>query len=909
MHSIIQQQIWLPDMENTPHLIQTKFQRPRLDDDIVIRSRLIEKINCGGNRPLTLISAPAGFGKTTVLSAWLQDQDVQSTWISLDENDDDPRIFLRYFVIAIQRVFPDLCDEILALLEAPQLPSPDYLATKLVNELVALPEKFVLALDDYHFIQAEAIHQILTILMHHMPSKFHLKIATRKDPPLPLSLLRSRKQMLEIRAEDLRFTNEEAKFYLEGAIGVELDHNAVSSLTTSTEGWVTGLRLAALSMRGPADLMVSADSLSESSTFYVREYLFNEVLSRQKKDIQDFLLQSSILDHFCSELCDAVIGISTSDILLEKLARPNLFLIELDMERKWYRYHHLFRDLLRHHLKRIYSQEEIHKLHNRASAWFENNGMIQEALNHALAAGDLDGAGKLIEDSRHNLLNNEDWFTLERWLNRLPDEFVQKRPALLLARAWTLELRYQMSQIPPILQKAETLIGAEDEDWIESYVQDARGEIDALKSLVYYTNDEGARALDSALAALERIPVAHTFARSIAIIIMALAYHSTGQSTQAIGKLNTFLVETNSEIIIARVLIGQIYIHMMQADFYQAEHVLNQLQSVMDNASLTVSKVFAHWVLGRINYERNNLDRASKHFSVVFELRYNAQFIMVHDSMLALATCAHAQGLLENETKALTDLRNFSHERGILGKLHEINSVEARLALNSGNEGRAIQLAQSIPSDISPPMLFLLESSIISRAHILITHGTVSSVQEARQLLEKLMAYSRTINNTYHEIRILACLALAYHAQGGTKDAQIALERSLKLAHPAGFIRTYVDLGPKMAELLRQKTDWGFETDYVHQILAAFSGHPQINGIRKPEQAPTNDDLFEPLTRRERQVLVFLGKWLSDKEIAQELVISPRTVKKHTSNIYAKLGVKNRMQAVEKAKDLNILQS
>jgi LuxR family maltose regulon positive regulatory protein len=896
-------------MENTPPLIQTKFQRPRLDDDLVIRSRLIEKINRGGNRPLTLISAPAGFGKTTLLSAWLQDQEVNSSWISLDENDDDLRIFLRYFVTAIQRVFPDVCEDILSLLEAPQLPSHDYLATKLVNELVALPEQFVLALDDYHFIQAEAIHQILTKFLHQMPAKFHLKIATRKDPALPLSRLRSRKQMIEIRAEDLRFTNEEAKFYLEGVFGEELDQNAVSSLTKSTEGWVTGLRLAALSMRGQEDLMVSADSLSGSSTFYVREYLFNEVLARQTQDIQDFLLQSSILDKFCSELCDAVIGASTSDILLEKLARPNLFLIEQDMERKWYRYHHLFRDMLLQRMKRTYSQAEIHKLLNRASSWFEKNGMIQEALNHALAAGNLDGAAKLIEDSRHKLLNDEDWFTLERWLNRLPDELVQKRAALLLARAWTLELRYQMSLIPPILQKVETLISAEDEDWTESQVQDARGEIDALKSLVYYTNDEGARALESALAALERIPVAHTFTRSIAIIVMALALHSTGQSTQAIRKLNASLAETNSKTIVARVLIGQIYIHMMQADFYQAEYILNQLQSVMDDASLAVSKVFTHWVLGRINYERNKLNRASKHFSVVYKHRYNAQFIMVYDSMLALAMCAHAHGFLENETKALTDLRNFSHERGILGKLHEINSFEARLSLHSDNEGRAIQLAQSIPSDISPPMLFLLEIPIISKTQILITQGTVSSLQEAKRLLEKLLAYIRTINNTYHEIRILACLALVCQAQGATKDAQIALERSLKLAQPAGFIRSYVDLGPKMAELLRQTADRGFETDYVHQILTAFSGQPQINGIQRPEQAPTNDDLIEPLTRRERQVLVLLGKWLSDKEIAQELVISPRTVKKHTSNIYAKLGVKNRVGAVEKAKDLNLLKS
>jgi LuxR family maltose regulon positive regulatory protein len=893
-------------MEATAFL-QTKLQRPRLGNDLVSRPRQMEQINRGLDRPLTLISAPAGFGKTTLLAAWLQGQDIASAWFSLDENDDELIIFLRYFISAIQRVFPEACNDILTLLNAPQLPPQNYFANKLVNEIAALPGDLVLVLDDYHFIHAEAIHQVLTTLIHNMPAQMHLMITTRKDPPFPLSLLRGRKQMLEIRAVDLRFTPEEAKVYLEGVLGEELDPNAVSLLTKRAEGWITGLRLAALSMRGQGDLKDSLDTLEGSSTFYVREYLFTEVLSRQTQDIQDFLLGTSILDRFCSELCDAVISASTSQTLLEKLAQPNLFLIHLDMEHKWHRYHHLFRDLLRHRMNRTYRQEEIHELHRRASAWFGSKGMIEEALDHALAAEDMDGAVQLIETYRHKLLNNEDWFTLERWLNRLPDEVVRARPTLLLARAWTLELRYQIARIPPILQEVETLLIAENGVWKELHEQDVRGEIDALKSLIYYLNDEGARALESASAALEHLSADHTFARSIAIIVLALAYHSTGQSKLALRKLNAFLAETRSETIIARVLIGQIYIHMLQGDLSQAEHVLNQLQLVTDETRLTVSKVVAHWVLGRINYERNNLDEASKHFSLVFELRYSAQFIMVHDSMLALAMIDHVQELPENGASTLTDLRKYSHERGITGKLHEINSLEAHLALRSGDVGRAIQWAQSISSDISPSTLFFLEIPIISKAQALITQGTDSSLQEAAQLLEELLGYTKAMHNTFQEIRILACLALAYQAQGRTKDALDALECSLKLALPGGFIRTYVDLGPQIAELLKQFAVRGFETDYILKILAAFSGQPQIGEKQRPGKALTNDDLIKPLTRREREVLVFLGMWMSDKDIARELFISPRTVKKHNSNIYVKLGVKNRMQAVEKAKDLDLL--
>lgn len=887
--------------------LQTKLQRPHVEDDLVSRPRLIKQINRGLERSLTLVSAPAGFGKTTLLSAWLQEQDVYSGWVSLDENDDDPRIFLHYFAAAIERVFPNAWDNILPLLNAPQLPPQEHLASKIVNELATLPGEFILVLDDYQFIQAETIHQVLTTLIQNMPSQIHLMIATRKDPPFPLSLLRGRSQMLEIRAVDLRFTPEEAKTYLEGMLGEDLDQNAVFSLTSSAEGWITGLRLAALAIQGQADLKASADALEGSSTFYVREYLFNEVFSRQPQEIQDFLLRTSILNRFCSELCDALIGASNSHELLERLGHPNLFLVYLDAEHTWSRYHHLFRDMLRHRMKRAFSKEEIYELHRRASAWYGTRGMIEEALNHALAAGDTNGAVRLIETTRHELLNIEDSFTLERWLNKLSDEVVRERPALLLAKAWIFELSFQTARIPPILGEVETLLGTEDAVWTDEQLQEALGEVEALKSFLYFLRDESELALKHALAALQQIPVAHTFVRSIAIVVLGMAYHNIGQSAQAFRELDVFLMNTNSTTIVARVLITQIYIYMLQGDLYQAEHLLGQLKQVTEERNLTISRVVFHWLLGRINYERNNLDVASKHFSMVFEFRYNAQFIMVHDSMIAMAMLKHAQGNPENKARALADLREFSLERGMTGRLPEIDFLEARLDLHSSDVKRAIERMRSIPSEIPTLMLVFLEIPIISKAQALTVQGTAASLQEASQLLEELQAYTQAMHNNFQQIRILSCLAVAYQAQGRIKKAQKVLEDSFGLGQPGGFIRTFVDLGPKMAELLAHFADKGSEADYIRQILAAFPGQPHIAEIQRQVVVAAGDDLTEPLTRREREVLVYLGKWLSDKEIAQELVISPRTVKKHASNIYGKLGVKNRMQAVEKAKDLGLL--
>jgi LuxR family maltose regulon positive regulatory protein len=890
-----------------PAFLQTKLQRPHIGDDLVSRPRLIKEINRGLERSLTLVSAPAGFGKTTLLSSWLQEHEGRYGWVSLDENDNDLGIFLRYFAAAIERVFPNGFDDILPLLNAPQLTPQDYLASKIVNKLAAFPGELILVLDDYQFIHDEAIHRVLIALIGNMPAQTHLMIATRKDPPFPLSILRGRRQMLEIRAIDLRFTPQETKVYLEGMLGEELDQNAITSLTNSTEGWITGLRLAALSLHGQADLKNSVGTLEGSSTFYVREYLFNEVFSRQPQEIQDFLLRTSVLNRFCSDLCDAVVGASNSHLLLERLGHPNLFLIYLDAERKWSRYHHLFRDMLRHRMKRALSKEEIDDLHRRASAWYRTKGMTEEALNHALAAEDTEGAADLVESIRHQLLNIEDSFTLERWLNKLPDRVVRERPVLLLARAWILELGFQAARIPPILGEVETLLGTEDALWTNDQLREALGEINALKSFLHLIRDESEVASKCALAALEQIPATHAFVRSIAIIVLAMAYQKGGQAAVAFRELRTFLVDTRADTIVARVLIAQIYIYILQGDLHQAENFLNQLRQVIDKKGLTISEVVFHWVRGRINYERNNLDVASKHLSLVFELRYNAQFIMVHDSMMALALIEHAQGNPENRQSVLSDLRDFSLERGMTGKLPEIDFLEARLMLDSQEAGRAIQLMRSIPSDITPFMLFFLEIPVVSKAQALIAQATDTSLHEATQLLEELQAYNQATHNTYQQIRILSCLAVAYQAQGRINKARNVLEQSLMLAQPGGFIRTFVDFGPRMTELLEQLADKGFKADYIRQILAAFPGQRHIAEIQRQAVVTPGDDLTDPLTRREREVLAFLGKWLSDKEIAQELVISPRTVKKHASNIYGKLGVKNRMQAVEKAKDLGLL--
>jgi LuxR family maltose regulon positive regulatory protein len=920
--------------------LRTKLHRPRVSHDLVPRPRLVERLHRSLDRKLTLICAPAGFGKTTLACMWLQDCPCRAAWLSLDENDNDLRVFLSYFVAAIQTVFPDACPTTLGFLHAPQLPPLDHIATTLVNDIADLPEppstgsgpSFILTLDDYHAIQDNTVHELVAAVISNLPRHAHLVLASRVDPPWPLASLRVGRQMMELRADDLRFTLDEARAFLERVVGAKLTSEAVATLEGRTEGWIAALRLAALSMRGETDHAAFVQSFKGTHRD-LTDYLTTEVLSQQPQPIQDFLLRTSILDRFCAPLCDTIIDEgpitkdeslqSTRDVpssfvagppslsqaILDELDRANLFLVPLDYERRWYRYHHLFQELLRRRLQAQLNEEDLASLHSRASAWLRDNGLIEEALRHALTAGDLEGAAQLVENSRHDLLNREDWPTLERCLNQLPEAVVRERPALLLARAWVLDLHYQISGIPRLLQEAEACLSTDSGAWSESEMRSVRGEIDALWSLVLYLGDEGQRALESAQRALERIPVAYAFARSFAVLILALAHQMTGRARTAVGTLSEFLAEagTQPDTIVARVLIGQIYVHMLEGNCHQAAQALDQLQLVTSKARLTVSMVVAHWLLGRISYEWNNLEAASQHFSSVFELRYGAQYIMVHDSMIALALTHQTQGMPEKSEDTLAALRRFALDIGITQRLHEIDSFEASLAVLQGHVQGAIRWAETVNSDMPTAIFLFLELPIVTKARVLIAQGTDASLREATQLLQELLAYAESVHNTYHQIGLLALLALAYQAQRRTESALEALERSLRLAQPGGFIRTFVDLGPTMAGLLYQLAEGGVAPEYVRQVLAAFpearaEGDP-VHQIRQASRAA----LVEPLTRRESEILVLLARQLTNQEIADSLVISPLTVKKHTINIYQKLGVNSRAQAVAQARALGIL--
>jgi LuxR family maltose regulon positive regulatory protein len=558
------------------------------------------------------------------------------------------------------------------------------------------------------------------------------------------------------------------------------------------------------------------------------------------------------------------------------------------------------------------SREEVATLHSKASAWLAGNGFIEEALGHALAAGAVTEAARLVEENRHDALNREDWATLERWLNLLPEETIQGRPALLLARAWILDIRGQLGGIPHLLGEAEGRLSADDAACAGSELRILGGEIDALWSIILQWSDECQQSLERALRALDCIPVAHSFARSMAVLFLALAYQSTGQAKTALSTLGEFLTapDAQHDTLIARMLYGQVFVHLLEGNLYQAAQTIDQLQNMLSNAELPIVNVVVHWLSGRIHYEWNNLEAASQHLNLVFELRYGGAYIMVHDSMLNLALTYQAQGMQEKADETLAALRGFAQESGNLARLQEIGSVEARLSVLQGNLQPAAHWAETVRLQKPKTTFFFLEFPWATKARVLIAIGTEASLREATQSLEDLLVYAESLHITYRQIGLLAHLALAYEKQGRRDDALEALSRSVRLAQPGGFIRTFVDLDPAVARLLYQLSQRGVAPEYIGRILAAFPETPDTGeaGQRwsgKVPQAP----LIEPLTERELEVLVLLEEGLSNKEIAKELIITTRTVKKHTSNIYHKLGVHNRGKAVTKGKALGILSS
>jgi LuxR family maltose regulon positive regulatory protein len=869
---------------------------------VVLRSRLIERLNEGlsTSRKLTLISASAGFGKTTLVSEWIAGCGRLAAWLSLDEADSDPPRFLSYIVAALQTIKAEIGSRLLGALQSPQPPPPEAILTALLNEITTIPDNFILILDDYHVIDSKPIDEALTFLLEHLPARMHLVITTREDPHLPLARLRARGQLIELRAADLRFTPSEATEFLNQMMGLNLCEEDIAVLETRTEGWIAGLQFAALSMQGHQDAASIVQTFTGSHHF-VLDYLVEEVLLRQPEGVQTFLLSTSILHRMCGPLCDAVVGSPSAhgQETLEYLEHANLFIVPLDNERRWYRYHHLFAELLQQRLRQSASSSDeegnFAQCHIRASQWFEDQGLEIESFYHAAAANDVERAERIIEKKGFPLHFRDAVAAILVWLASLPKKVLDARPSLC-ARFATLSLvAGQTTGLEEKLQAAEAAIaaamqGAEP----DNKTRDLIGEIAAARATLALTRYQPEAMIAQARRALEYLPPDSIFPRIRAIWIMGFAYQVQGNRAaagQAYSEALAISQACGNTRMTIQTTISLGPIQEFENRLYKAAETFQSgLRLAGDHPQPFENE--AHLGLARIFYEWNDLEAAERHGLQALQLarQYDRAIDRYILSEVFLARLRLARGDVPGAAAMLAETEQAVRQNNFVHRISEVAAAQVLVLLRQGDLEAAAQLAKT-------------HELPFYQARVSLAQGDPAA---ALALLSPLREQMEAKDWQDERLKAMVLQTVALHAQGENEKAIQLLGEVLVLAEPEGFIRIFVDEGLSMARLLHKVLSQGVFPDYVRRLLAAFP-------IDDPEQAPpsmmkaSRVNLPDPLSERELEVLQLIAEGLANQEIADRLFLSPLTVKVHARNINSKLDVGNRTQAVAKGRALGIL--
>ena len=869
----------------------------------MLRPDLIAQLNDSAG--LTLVIAPAGYGKTTLLSSWLERCALPGAWLSLDEQDNDPALFITYLVSAVRTLFPAACPETLALPEGMTLPPSGVIGRSLADELAAIDQEFVLVLDDYHLIHERVVHEILAELTRHPPPALHLVFASRIDPALPLASLRARGDVRELRQADLRFSLPETTSLLREEMQLEVDDRTLSDLNTYTEGWVAGLRLTALYFQHVGDL-TSRSMNPNGYNRYTMDYLVAEILVQIPAVIKEFLLKTSILDQLCGPLCEAITGISEfedeRESCLAWLVRNNLFILSVDDEQRWYRYHHLFRQLLLDQLKKQCGPTELDGLHMKASEWFACNGFAEEALRHALAAGQTEAAAQIVARHRCALMNDEQWHRLERWVGLFPREVIERKPELLLCEVWFMQNRQQHSDIPPLLDQIDALLARLPLD--AATAKRLQGEVETRRSAIAFYAGNYTLSMEAAQLALENIPTKWWMLRAMARLFLSVGFLAKGDLKQA----NVTLYDSGEPVygpaFQLRMLTHACFIHWIAGDLSALAQAVTQILSRENQTEPNLeTSTWARYHLGIYHYQRNELTDAEQQLIPLVRQPYQSHMQCYLHSAAALALVCQAQDRPDEAREIVEQMVSFALEIDRTNGLFMAKAFQAELALRQGRLAEAAYWSEHTDVPLSLPMPFFFRLSL-TPARIQIAQNTPASLQRAGQSLSDLYDYFTSIHYTSVVIEVLAVQALLHQVEGRQPAASAALKQAIVLAEPGGSIRPFIDLGEPLQELLAAQAHEHAASHFEAKILAAFPQRLSPEAARRRANAA----LLSPLTPRELEVLALLNKRYTNHEIAESLVISVETVASHLQHIGDKLSVRGRRTIVQAARNLGLLE-
>jgi LuxR family maltose regulon positive regulatory protein len=880
-------------------ILATKLFVPSLRSNLVPRPRLIERLNNVLEGKLTLISAPAGYGKTTLLSQWISQIEIPVGWLTLDQSDNDLGRFLAYIIATLQSINIEVDAQILTLRQPHQTEDVETILIPLINQVAAADSPFALILDDYHLIQSQDIHEVLTYLLDHLPPNMHLIIASRADPPLPLARLRAQGQMAEIRTADLRFSPEEGDSLLNQVQGLKLSRPNIRALISRTDGWIAALQMASIAIKGKKDVSAYIRDFSGSRD-YIADFLTAEVIDQQPEEIHEFLLKTSILDRLSGPLCQAITGQKNSSQILRQLKDANLFLIPLDDDSHWFRYHRLFADLINQRLLALYP-DDVSSLYRRASEWFEAKDFPAEAIDYAFRGNLIQRATSLIETQAEPTLIRSEMATFIGWMRQLPDEVIFENELLCINYAWAL-----------LVNGEEPHAAISYLDQVTPSNQHTSSRLDAVRSMTALYQGQTSRAIKLARQAMDRLPEEDFFFRQIAAWNLSALLFISGDNEGGAKMLAEVaqISMASKNLLVAIVTLCRLgSVHFQQGDLHQAKEIFEQaLQIAADDPKHPLPVACeAMFGLGKIYWEWYQLETAAKYLleGIGLSKRWReitaleSYIIMAHIKQ-TLAETDHVDQMIQVAKKlAIQNVATHVDEKFVA-------SQEALLRLRQGNIqaavnwaiGRELENSFQEKTLTSPPQHgadIILRYELLVYARILLIQN---QSEEALRLLNLILPSMEQLGHRQKIIETHILIAIGLQAQGKTGTAVSSLKKAFSLAEMGGFIRIFLDEGPALAELIQETAARGVKSKFVATLIDAVTGDQ--------EKSTLADSMIEPLSEREIEVLRLLATDLTGPEIAEHLYISVSTFRTHVKNIYTKLDVHSRFEAITRGKDLQL---